>query len=168
MASALGRLIKVDTNTLRVERGKFVRVCIEIDLTVPVVGKIWVNSHWYKVQYEVLHLICTNCGCYGHIGRNCSAKSSTVDPAPANHHIAVDNHQVNNPDPSQPNHIPTQSNPDSNHLQLMAATHNGNTIIAHNKEITAKKGKAINSITENQVMRGWSFPRERKHQINIP
>jgi hypothetical protein len=45
MASALGRPIKVDTNTLRVERGKFARVCVEIDLTVPVVGKIWVNGH---------------------------------------------------------------------------------------------------------------------------
>jgi len=33
MASALGRLVRVDTNTLRVERGKFARVCVEIDLT---------------------------------------------------------------------------------------------------------------------------------------
>lgn len=52
MASALGRPIKVDTNTLKIERGKFARVCIETDLTMPVVGKIWVNGHWYKVQYE--------------------------------------------------------------------------------------------------------------------
>lgn len=40
MASALGRPIKVDTNTLKIERGKFARVCVEIDLTLPVVGKI--------------------------------------------------------------------------------------------------------------------------------
>jgi len=40
MASAIGRPIKVDTNTLKVERGKFARVCVEIDLTLPVVGKI--------------------------------------------------------------------------------------------------------------------------------
>jgi len=49
MASAIGRPIKVDTNTLKVEIGKFARVCVEVDLTVPVVGKIWVNGHWYKI-----------------------------------------------------------------------------------------------------------------------
>jgi len=45
MTSAIGRPVKVDINTLKVERGKFVRVCVEVDLTVPVVGKIWVNGH---------------------------------------------------------------------------------------------------------------------------
>jgi len=44
MASAIGRSIKVDTNTLKVERGKFARVCVEVDLTALVVGKIWVNG----------------------------------------------------------------------------------------------------------------------------
>jgi len=81
MASAIGCPIKVDTNTLKVERGKFARVCVEVDLTTLVVGKIWVNVHWYKVQYEGLHLICTNCGCYGHLGRNCS-KNQTPCPKP--------------------------------------------------------------------------------------
>jgi hypothetical protein len=85
MASAIGRPIKVDINTLNVERGRFARVCVEVDLTVPVVGKIWVNGHWYKVQYEGLHLICTSCGCYGHLGRNCP-HSTTVPEAAANQH----------------------------------------------------------------------------------
>jgi hypothetical protein len=44
-------------NTLKVEIGKFSRVCVEVDLSVPVVGKIWFNGHWYKVQYEGLHII---------------------------------------------------------------------------------------------------------------
>lgn len=53
MASAIGRLIKVDTNTLKVERGKFARFCVEVDLTVPVVGKIWVNDHSIKFNIKV-------------------------------------------------------------------------------------------------------------------
>jgi hypothetical protein len=57
MTSAIGRPIKVDINTLNVKRGRFARVCVEVDLTVPVVGKIWVNGHSYKVQYEGLHII---------------------------------------------------------------------------------------------------------------
>ncbi|KAK2458256.1 zinc ion binding / nucleic acid binding protein [Trifolium repens] len=78
MASAIGRPVKVDTNTLKVERGRFARVCVEVDLTVPVVGKIWVSGHWYKVQYEGLHLVCTNCGCYGHLGRNCNRQNAPI------------------------------------------------------------------------------------------
>ncbi|CAJ2677327.1 unnamed protein product [Trifolium pratense] len=82
MASAIGRPIKVDKNTLNVERGRFARVCVEVDLTLPVVGKIWLNGHWYKVQYEGLHIICTSCGCYGHLSRNCKKKPQTPSPLP--------------------------------------------------------------------------------------
>lgn len=112
MASAIGRPIKVDTNTLKVERGKFARVCVEVDLTMPVIGKIWVNGHWYKVQYEGLHLICTNCGCYGHLGRNCNIKNTTDIPAAASNHQHDDNIQRNNHNTgtAQPHSIPTSQN----------------------------------------------------------
>jgi len=40
MASAIARPTKVDTNALKFEKGKFARVCVEIYLTILVVGKI--------------------------------------------------------------------------------------------------------------------------------
>lgn len=73
MASAVGRPVKVDKNTLRVERGRIARICVEIDLTQLVVGKVWLNGFWYKVGYEGLHIICASCGCYGHLACNCRA-----------------------------------------------------------------------------------------------
>lgn len=71
MASAIGRPIKVDRQTLRVERGRFASVCVEIDLNQPVVGKFWMRDRWFNIEYEGLHVICSNCGCYGHVTRNC-------------------------------------------------------------------------------------------------
>lgn len=71
MASTVGKPIKVDRNTLKVERGRFARICIEVDLTQPIVGKVWLKGHWYKLEYEGLHLICASCGCYGHLARCC-------------------------------------------------------------------------------------------------
>lgn len=68
LASTVGKPIKVDRNTLKIERGRFARICVEIDLNQPVVGKVWLNHYWYKVSYEGLHIICSNCGCYGHLG----------------------------------------------------------------------------------------------------
>lgn len=72
LASVIGKPIRVDTNTLNVEWGRFARVCVEIDLTQPVVGKYCLDDHWYRVEYEGLHLICSKCGCCGHVTRNCS------------------------------------------------------------------------------------------------
>lgn len=61
LATTVGTLVKVDSNTLKVERGRFARICVEIDLTKPVVGKVCINDDWYKVQYEGLHIICASC-----------------------------------------------------------------------------------------------------------
>jgi hypothetical protein len=71
LASAVGTPVKVDLHTLDVSRGKFARVCIEIDLDKPVVGKVWFRDFWYHVEYEGLHLLCKCCGLYGHVARNC-------------------------------------------------------------------------------------------------
>lgn len=78
LASVVGRPIKVDQNTLRVERGRFARVCVEIDLSKPVVGKFWLKDHWYRIEYEGLHPICSKCGCYGHLSRNCPNQCSSA------------------------------------------------------------------------------------------
>lgn len=64
IASMIGKAIRVDTNTLRAERGKFARVCVELNLSRPMVGKICIEGYWYKVEYDGLHILCTKCGCY--------------------------------------------------------------------------------------------------------
>lgn len=56
-------IMRVDDNTLKMEHGRFSRVRVERDLTLSVVGEIWLNAHWYKVQYDSLHIICM-CVCY--------------------------------------------------------------------------------------------------------
>jgi len=45
LASTVGRPIRVDINTLDVRRGRFARVCVEIDLNKLVVGKVWIKGH---------------------------------------------------------------------------------------------------------------------------
>nr|KYP44877.1 hypothetical protein KK1_033618 [Cajanus cajan] len=73
IAFAIGPPIKVDTNTLTMPRGRFARVCIQIDLNVPVVGKFCLNNIWYNVEYEGLRMLYTKCGCYRHVSRECKA-----------------------------------------------------------------------------------------------
>lgn len=82
MASTIGKPIKVDANTLDVRRGRFARVCVEIDLTKPVIGKVGLQGFWYHVEYEGLHRLCTKCGCYGHLTRDCTVAGHIVSHAP--------------------------------------------------------------------------------------
>jgi hypothetical protein len=105
LASTIGTPVKVNTNTLNVERGRFARICVEIDLTKPVVGKVWINGHWYKVQYEGLHIICAACGCYGHVTRNCTktpAPTEATEKTPAPQEVMV------NDTLAVPARVPTQ------------------------------------------------------------
>ncbi|GAU41244.1 hypothetical protein TSUD_97790 [Trifolium subterraneum] len=78
LASMVGNPVKVDLHTLRVARGKFARMCVEVDLTKPVVGRVGINGDWYHVQYEGLHIICSQCGCYGHLLKDCVMKSKST------------------------------------------------------------------------------------------
>lgn len=66
IASAIGKLVKIDINTKLVTRGRFARVCIEIDLTKPLATKFWLDGRWHSIEYEGLHIICFCCGHYGH------------------------------------------------------------------------------------------------------
>ncbi|KAL5165589.1 hypothetical protein HKD37_18G050696 [Glycine soja] len=51
-ASVVGTPIRVYTNTVNMDGGRFACVYVEIDLSVPVVGKFFLNGAWYHVEYE--------------------------------------------------------------------------------------------------------------------
>lgn len=71
IARGLGKPIRVDSTTLKFERARFARVCVEVDLTKPLKGSVMVNGEWYSVAYEGLTNICSMCGLYGHLIHNC-------------------------------------------------------------------------------------------------
>lgn len=65
LLAIVGKHIRVDNNTRDIRRGRFARVCVEVDLNKPVVGRVLLQGHWYHIEYEGLHRICATCGCYG-------------------------------------------------------------------------------------------------------
>lgn len=79
LSSTIGKPIRVDVRTIDASRGKFARICVEIDLEKSVVGKIWFRNRWIHVEYEGLHLICNKCGLFGHLGRNCLETNAPED-----------------------------------------------------------------------------------------
>lgn len=62
----IGRPIRIDNTTSLVSKGKFARMCIEVDITKPLVSKFLLNDKEWPIEYEGIHLVCFNCGKYGH------------------------------------------------------------------------------------------------------
>lgn len=79
MGDRIGRTIKVDGTSLTRLRAKFAGCCVEIDLSSPLISSLIVFDFKQKVNYEGLHLICFECGVYGHGANDCPRISNLFD-----------------------------------------------------------------------------------------
>lgn len=74
IGNRIGTIVKVDRNTLNRERArererereKYARVCIQVDITKHLLAMFAIKGRHFKVEYEGLHLLCLNSGCFGH------------------------------------------------------------------------------------------------------
>ena len=66
IGNLVGKTLKVDSRTYLTERGKFARICVELDLDKKLWTAIRIFGKELIVEYEGLHKICFCCGKYGH------------------------------------------------------------------------------------------------------
>lgn len=78
IGNLLGKLLKIDTLTTSQNRGKFARLCVELDLTKPLEAFVQINQVWYNIEYEGLPEICYTCGLYGHKKESCELSKNTA------------------------------------------------------------------------------------------
>ncbi|CAN0904379.1 hypothetical protein LINGRAHAP2_LOCUS23067 [Linum grandiflorum] len=71
IASRIGHPIRVDRATQEGARGKYARVCVEVDLTKPLLSKYTIEGKTYLISYEGLNDLCTTCDKYGNSARLC-------------------------------------------------------------------------------------------------
>ncbi|QHO08433.1 RNA-directed DNA polymerase [Arachis hypogaea] len=93
IASAIGNPIKIDLATKSVDRGKYARACVQIDLGLPVVRRIIVDGIEYNIEYDSLHLVCGLCDCYGHVARECSKRKEDEGNTSPSLAIAIEKQQ---------------------------------------------------------------------------
>ncbi|XP_019170572.1 PREDICTED: uncharacterized protein LOC109166143 [Ipomoea nil] len=71
LGDKIGKTIKIDDMTCLESRGKFARICVEIDITKQLLAKFTIEDEEYPIEYEGIHLICFKCGKYGHKFDSC-------------------------------------------------------------------------------------------------
>ncbi|CAN1800098.1 hypothetical protein LINPERHAP1_LOCUS22394 [Linum perenne] len=81
IGSFVGKTFRVDMATADGERAKYARVCVEIDLSKPLLGRYDIDGIIYKIVYESLETICISCRHYGHLEQNCLKKTGTDQEA---------------------------------------------------------------------------------------
>lgn len=66
IGKALGNVLRVDTFTTSESRGRFARLCIQIDVDKPLITTILIGKLEQLVLYEGIRRLCFGCGRVGH------------------------------------------------------------------------------------------------------
>lgn len=77
ISQQVGTPLKLDKMTADVERGRFARAAVEIDLSKPLVSMVKIRRRVQHIEYEGIHVICFTCGEVGHRSERCG--KTTVD-----------------------------------------------------------------------------------------
>ncbi|CAN1181545.1 hypothetical protein LINPERHAP2_LOCUS35459 [Linum perenne] len=80
----IGKTIRLDLATKEGTRARYARVCVEVDLSCPLLGKYIIEDRVFYVEYESLDNICFSCGIYGHKDGSCpnTVPTETATPTP--------------------------------------------------------------------------------------
>lgn len=84
IGNLIGRSLKIDQATANLTRPSTARVCVELDLDLPLPNRIWIGTgesgFWQPLTYENLPAYCRTCHCLGHDSDHCLPEH--VDPVP--------------------------------------------------------------------------------------
>jgi hypothetical protein len=79
IGNRIGKTVKVDKNTLSQERGKYARLCVQVNLSQPLLAMFTIKGRKYNIEYEGLHMLCTICGRHGHYKEGCPDKAKVSE-----------------------------------------------------------------------------------------
>ena len=80
MGNKLGKLLKVDVVTSAAIRGRYARLCIQINMAYPFqyARCVKIGAFWQAIIYENLPMLCYQCGRLGHREVHCTETSDEL------------------------------------------------------------------------------------------
>nr|POE70008.1 uncharacterized protein CFP56_78128 [Quercus suber] len=71
VGSTIGPVLRIDSHTFNGAKGRFARICVQINIDKPLINSIKIGKMVQPVQYEGIHMLCFACGCIGHRKDSC-------------------------------------------------------------------------------------------------
>ena len=71
IGNAIGLVLKVDVNSASGTRGRYACICVQIDLSKPLIKMVLIKSLVQEVMYEGIGALCFGCGRVGHKRDGC-------------------------------------------------------------------------------------------------
>ncbi|XP_050264093.1 uncharacterized protein LOC126708343 [Quercus robur] len=71
LGRALGTVLRVDTHTATEAWGRYARVCVQVDVSKPLVTSVRIGQRNQPVAYEGVSKLCFSCGQLGHQNETC-------------------------------------------------------------------------------------------------
>lgn len=71
IGNAIGRVLRIDTHTTNESRGRFARLCIQVDIEKPLITAILIGGREKPVSYKGIPRLCFSCGRIGHRRESC-------------------------------------------------------------------------------------------------
>ncbi|KAK9998046.1 hypothetical protein SO802_017649 [Lithocarpus litseifolius] len=72
IGQAIGKVLRIDTHTALGSKGRYARLCVQIDVDKPLPTTILIGKLEQPISYEGIHKLCFSCGRVGHRKENCS------------------------------------------------------------------------------------------------
>ena len=80
IGGAIGKVLRIDTHTTIEARGRYARLCIQVDVNKPLANTILIGRFEQPVVYEGIHKLCFSCGRIGHKKESCPFTISGLEP----------------------------------------------------------------------------------------
>ena len=71
IGNSVGKILRIDTYTANEARGRFTRLCVQVDVDKPLLTTILLGGIHQAVNYEGIHKLCFSCGRIGHRKEAC-------------------------------------------------------------------------------------------------
>ena len=71
IGGAIGKVLRIDTHIAMEARGRYTRLCIQVDINKPLANTILIGRFEQPVVYEGIHKLCFSCGRIGHKKESC-------------------------------------------------------------------------------------------------
>ena len=71
IGEAIGKVLRIDAQTAMEARGKYARLCIQVDMNKPLINTVLIGRFEQPVVYEGIQKLCFACGRVGHKKEDC-------------------------------------------------------------------------------------------------